>query len=213
MRDRLTLKQMRRERLDGTSRFERIIRLFSFSLALAVGCGGGNGPAGNPIDCNWLSGPNCYQSTFSPAFGCLPNAMGKLSADGKTCTFASGQIITFDSPVTVPLPSGALVSFTLTTGGGTQCLKATQSSADSFTLTTSAGTFVWTAGGGAASAVCPDGSSYAGSGSSLFQAETCAKTLPPDLLVESGSADVAVGLGGTGMGSSAILALFDCRPM
>jgi hypothetical protein len=203
------------------TRVERPVRLFSFSflVVMAIACGStgssSGSPAANTLDCNWLSGPNCFTSTFSPALGCLPDpkATGKLSTDGKTCTYAGGQVITFDGPVTLPLPSNALVSFTLTTGGGTQCLKVNQSSTDSFTLTTSAGTFVWTAGGGAASAVCPDGSSYAASGSSLLQAETCASKIAPGPSLASGSTSVSFGLAGTGAGSSQLLPIFNCQTM
>ena len=199
------------------------ITAFFFSLsssaALVVACGTSGSSSGSPagtLDCNWLTGPNCYGSTFSPALGCLPDpkATGKLSADGKTCTYAGGQVITFDSPVTLPLPSNAHVSFTLT-GGGTQCLKVNQSSTDSFTLTTSAGTFVWTSGGGADSAVCPDGSSYAASGSSALQAALCASktTGSPAASVGGSSNSVEFWLDGTGAGSTQLLSIFNCTTM
>jgi hypothetical protein len=200
------------------------VTAFFFSLlssaALVVACatsGSSSGSQAGTLDCNWLTGPNCYKSTLSPALGCLPDskATGKLSADGKTCNYASGQVITFDSPVTLPLPSGALVSFTLTTGGGTQCLKVNQSSTDSFTVTTSAGRFVWTAGGGTASALCPDGSSYAASGASLLQAEVCASktTGTPAPSVGTGTGLVEFSFDGTGAASSQLLSIFNCTTM
>jgi hypothetical protein len=203
------------------------MRLFSFSLALAVGCGGtGNssgspgGPASNAIDCNWLTGPNCYKSTFSPALGCLPDpkATGTLSTDGKTCTYAGGQVITFDSPVTLPLPSTTLLSFTLS-NGGTQCLKIDETGTDSFTLTTSAGTFVWTASAsaGTISATCPDGSSYAASGSSALSADVCASkttgTPATSLASSSPPPGMEFYLAGTGAGSSQSIQIFSCQTM
>jgi hypothetical protein len=199
------------------------ITAFFFSLsssaALVVACGTSGSSSGSPagtLDCNWLTGPNCYKSTFSPALGCLPDpkATGTLSADGMTCTYAGGQVITFDSPVTLPLPSTTLLGFTLSSGG-TQCLKINQTSTDSFTLTTSQGTFVWTASGGAISATCPDGSSYAASGSSALQAEVCANktTLIPTASLGRGSTSVSFGLAGTGVGASQFMSIFGCQTM
>jgi hypothetical protein len=213
-----------------------MIHLFSLSLALGVGCGSsGNFPArdgssgspdgfsGSPdaagtmgaIDCNWLTGPNCYKSTFAPAVACLPDskATGTLSVDGKTCTYASGQVITFSTPLTLPVPSGTLLNFTMTTGGGSLCLSVQQTTKDTFGIATSAGAFAWAVTGDTAAAVCPDKSTYVATGSALLQAEVCASksTGSPATSLSSDSTSVQYWLDGTGVGSTQLLPIFNCQ--
>jgi hypothetical protein len=187
----------------------------SSSAALVVACGTSGSSSGSPagtLDCNWLTGPNCYKSTLSPALGCLPdpNAKGTMSADGKTCTYAGGQVIAFDNPVKLPLASKALLTFTVTSGG-TQCLKVNQAT-NGFTVTTSAGSFVWTSDGGAVSATCPDGSSYAASEASALKALACASKVmnSPSAGAGSTSTEMVFGLDGTGPSH---LPIFDCTTM
>ena len=208
---------------------------FSFSFALVVACGGTGSPGpdssssshdgftGSPdaatsstLDCSWLTGPNCYKSTFSPALGCLPDpkARGTLSADGKTCTYATGQVIAFASPIMVPLPSMTPLNFTLT-AGGVQCLKVNESGPNTFTITTSVGTFAWAASAsdGSLSATCPDGTMYAAPETIAIKAEACASktTGGPSTSVGGTSTDLSFYLGGTGSGAATYLQIFDCE--
>jgi len=190
----------------------------SASAALVVACGASGSSSGSPastLDCNWLAGPNCYQSTVSAASGCLPdsNASGTMSADGKTCTYASGQVVRFDSPVTLPLPSQQYLSFTVTTGG-TQCLEFTQSTSDNFTVTTSGGTFVWATQGDAESATCPNGSSFTTAGTkgdlALISCDG-GQGAPPGTAVVDGATTLQFLL--FGLGSPSGLPIFACDTM
>jgi hypothetical protein len=152
-------------------------------FALAVGaCSSQSGTSstsgGGLLDCAYLTSVNnCWKSTTAAAARCVPSPteQGTMSADGKTCTYASGPVITFDNPVTSSGSSGPW-SFTLTTGGKT-CVRLTQPSSHSQTLTTSLGTLSVALVGaqGDLSLTCPDGTTYSGPQSSL---SGCEKALP-----------------------------------
>ncbi len=185
---------------------------FSCAVAMAA-CGSSSGSAGNPLDCNWLAGSNCYKATVSATSACLPDSTtsGTLSADGKTCTYANGQVITFEPPVMMPLSTGQPLHFTLTSGG-TQCLKVDESGSGSFTLTTTDGTFASALQGGVLTATCPDGSSYGVSGSSALALLYCdGGGTPPSTAVGSGTNSLQFWLGG--LGTATLLPVFDCRSM
>jgi hypothetical protein len=124
------------------------------------------------LDCNLARGDNCWKTTVAAAAGCLPpaNESGTLAPDGITCTYASGAVVTFVSPIVFPpilsLQAVVIPSFTVTTGG-TQCLRYDTTSPYPMeyrsSITTSAGTV--TLQGSATSAyelTCPDDSYYAG---------------------------------------------------
>jgi hypothetical protein len=187
---------------------------FSFSCAVVIAaCGSSSGSAGNPIDCNWLAGSNCYKATVSATSACLPDSTtsGALSADGKTCTYPSGQVITFDPPVMMPLSADQLLHFTLTSGG-TQCLKVDQGGSGSFTVTTTDGTFASTSQGGVLTATCPDGSSYSVSGSNALALLSCdGGGTPPSTASGSGTNTLQFWLGG--LGTATLLPVFDCHSM
>jgi hypothetical protein len=80
-------------------------------LALStLGCSGGDDDdeavlAGQPLDCAWFMGDNCWKTLVASAASCVPPAaeQGVLSADGKACTYASGYDIVFNEPVVLPL--------------------------------------------------------------------------------------------------------------
>ncbi|MGO9836656.1 MAG: hypothetical protein ACLP1X_20870, partial [Polyangiaceae bacterium] len=119
------------------------------------------------FNCAWINGPNCWKTAVASATGCLPSALAKgtLSADGMTCTYPSGTIITFSSPV-VPGPSLMSPTNFVVITNGVQCLRYT-TGADSDTVTLPAGpvTFSGQADGGVrvvASLTCPDGTTYSG---------------------------------------------------
>jgi hypothetical protein len=155
--------------MSATSRVALVV------LAMAAGAcssqsGGSSAPQGS-LDCAYLTSMNsCWKSVTAAAAACVPPAgqQGTMSADGKTCTYASGAVVTFDNPLTASGSSGPW-SFTLTTGGKT-CLRWTQPAPNLETLTTSLGTFSQGADGGIRGEFtlsCPDNTTLSGSESSI----------------------------------------------
>jgi hypothetical protein len=160
--------------------------------ALTVACGSGvrsGGPASLPdaaspdagvglLDCAYLTGANnCWRSTIAAAAGCLPSRTdhGTVSADGKTCTYASGPVVVFDNPLTASATDGPW-SFAVTSGGK-ECLRFTEPSSHDETLTTAAGTLSLALVGAQADLelTCPGGMTYSGSQANLAG---CTNALP-----------------------------------
>jgi hypothetical protein len=134
--------------------------------AITVACsssssGSGSGGGGGAFDCSWLQSDNCWKTTAAAAESCLPASTetGTLSADNKSCTFASGATVTFDSPLTLPTPQMPLWNFTVTKGGQT-CLAFHESDGMHMSLKTSAGTTTYSADSSTVAVSCPNGSSY-----------------------------------------------------
>ena len=91
--------------------------------AVGINCGSSGGPSGT-LDCAWGAGDNCWKTTASAAQSCLPSPSetGTFSADRSTCTYATGPVVTFTPPLTLPVPtSGATWNFTVA-NGATPCL-------------------------------------------------------------------------------------------
>lgn len=128
-------------------------------LALLVGCSSGK----DTLDCDYLaSTDNCWKTTASPAASCLPAEadIGVLADDNSSCTYASGQVITFDPPLTLPLPDQPAWDFTVTTNGA-ECLHYTEpSDGKGFTLTVMGDTVSESISGGSLSLSCPDDTSF-----------------------------------------------------
>jgi len=80
----------------------------------------------------------------------------------KTCTYASGAVVTFDSALVLPVPDDPTWSFTVTSGGQ-QCLRFQDTSESSFTLTVSGQTFTESAAGLALVITCPDQTTFSNS--------------------------------------------------
>jgi hypothetical protein len=135
--------------------------VLSVAIVAGGGCSSGNA-AGGSLDCGWLMGNNCWKSTASAAAACLPAASdtGTLSADGSTCTYASGQVVSFTPPVVLPLSDGNTWNFTVTSGGQT-CLQFESTQSTSLKLVVQGKTFTETANAATGSLTysCPDGSS------------------------------------------------------
>ena len=79
------------------------------AVPLGLGCSSGGDGSNTPsasLDCAWLAGNNCWKSTLAQAESCLPpkSESGTLSADMKSCTYASGAVVTFDSALVLPVP-------------------------------------------------------------------------------------------------------------
>jgi hypothetical protein len=180
---------------------------------LAVGCGGGSDDdkttslAGAPLDCAWLDSNNCWKTTVAAATSCLPDPTthGTLSADGATCTYASGTTVDFTTPVTLPLDfeNEPDWHFTVTTDGQ-QCLSYDSSS--NLMLDVRGMTVSEKTAGFALQVTCPDGSQYAAQNAlDLFG---CLLMNGPGS-VDSGS-DTSINLGLLN-GTSNPLPVFDCE--
>lgn len=81
--------------------------------ALTLGCSGGDddddddgGEAleGAPLDCAWIANGNCWGDVLYPVASCVPakSDTGMLSADGASCTYASGHSVAFTPPLDLP---------------------------------------------------------------------------------------------------------------
>ena len=103
-------------------RYDRRMRLrfaMMVTVSLGIACSSSNGGDGSPaasLDCAWLAGNNCWKSTISDAQSCLPpkDETGILSADMKSCTYASGAVVTFDQALVLPVPDEPMWNFTVT---------------------------------------------------------------------------------------------------
>ena len=117
---------------------------------------------GSTLDCAWLAGDNnCWRATADEAAACLPptTETGVLSADGKTCTYASGAQVTFTPALVVPVPDNMKWNFTITNSGA-DCLHF--ESTNGFKLVVSGHTVTEGRSGAAGIQIsCPDGTTYA----------------------------------------------------
>ena len=141
------------------------------------GSSGSSGGPGGTLDCAWLSSDNCWKTTAAAAQSCLPASteMGTLSADNKTCTYASGATVTFDTALTLPLPSDpSMVTWNLTvTKSGQSCLGLHQSSGNDFSLSSSQGTTTAGVSTAGYTVSCPGGASYSATGANAIDLLSC----------------------------------------
>jgi hypothetical protein len=146
--------------------------------------------------------------------------MGTLSADNKTCTYASGATVTFDTALTLPLPSDPMQvtwNFTLTKNGQT-CLALHQSSQQSLSLSTSAGTASTSLSSAGYTVSCPGGASYSAASSDLLNLLSCDAGVFggfPGTGYSSSSTSVSLSLVGAGgsqtLGPGAGIPVFNCK--
>jgi hypothetical protein len=143
------------------------------AAAFGAGCGGSAGKPSASLDCAYLESDNCWKTVTSTAASCLPGSSetGTLSADGRTCSYASGDVVTFTPPLV--LPRTVLTwNFTVTTASGASCLSYQDDGHGNVTLTSQGETVEATTPGGPAIAItCPDGTSY--SNPSGFNSMSC----------------------------------------
>jgi hypothetical protein len=158
--------------------------------------GGGSGQGG-ALDCAWSRSSNCWKSAVASASSCLPPpaAQGTISADGTTCTYASGTVITFQPPLLGNLGYVALSRFQTTTGGSGCLSYALNDAGTGSSITTPAGTITLAVDKSKESLTltCPDGTSYVADGP---DAEAELSTCPegaPGFDVASGGAGSADG--------------------
>lgn len=192
---------------------------------VAIGCGsssaGDGGPNGSngtgaSLDCAWLASDNCWKTTATSASSCLPPATetGVLSSDNKTCTYASGAVVTFGTPLVLPLPDNPTWDFTIANGGQT-CLHYADTGSG-FSLTVGSQTVDEAVSGSLGIQVrCPTGAFY--STSNAFELFSCGGDGGPAFGGLPGNAysdsmtSVSLGLIGTSSTSSNELSLFNCE--
>jgi hypothetical protein len=170
---------------------------------------GGSGAGAGGLDCAWLAGDNCYKQAVAASASCLP-AMGDkgvLSQDATTCTYPSGQVVTFDEPLVLPAPLETKWKFTITSQGQ-MCLRWVEGSQQGqFTLTTGAGTFTENTTGFGLELTCPDGHSV--SNSNALELFGCEGGLPAFPGTEWTSSDTSVSLGLLGT-TGGLTPVFNC---
>jgi hypothetical protein len=145
------------------------------SFAWALGCGGSSS-GGKSLDCAYLASDNCWKTTATAAASCVPaqSEVGTFSADGKTCTYASGVVVTFTPALVLPLPTNGTQSwnFTVATAAAATCLAYKDDGNGGITLTVQGQTVKETPVGALGlSLTCPDGTSY--SNSNAFSIFSC----------------------------------------
>lgn len=174
-------------------------------VAVLASCGGAD-----DLDCEYLaSEDNCWKTTTTAATSCLPpsDMIGVLSADNTTCTYPTGQVITFTPALVLPLGNDHQWNFTITNNGA-PCLEYSDDD-DGFVLTSSAGTVSESLDGRELEISCPDGTSF--SNSNALELLSCPDSnfgnLPGNTS-SSGSTSVQFGLLNTG---EDILDVFECQ--
>ena len=181
-------------------------------IALVMGVLAGCSSSKN-LDCAYLAGENCWKTTAAEAASCLPpsGATGLLAADNSSCTYTTGQVVTFSPALTLPL-SGAKNDWNFTLSmNGAECLHYEESA--------SSGNFSLTVGKHTVSEieqppmglelVCPDGQSY--SNSNAFSLLSCPGgmfTTLPGNATSSTSTSVSFSLINTD--SPNAVTVFDC---
>lgn len=196
----------------------RIVSIAMLVLAVGSGCGGSSGGSSSTLDCAWLAGDNCWKMTANEAVACLPptTETGTLSADNKTCTYASGSQVTFTPALVFPIPlDNPAWNFTITKGGA-DCLHF-ENPSDGFKLVVGGHTVTEGRSGALGISVsCPDGTTA--TNANAINLLDCGADggaslggLPGNVsssFSTSSSASVSVGLLGT---SNDSLPLFDCQ--
>jgi len=187
----------------------------AIGLVGALGCGGSSGGGSNGLDCNYLASNNCWKTTAATASSCLPpmSETGVLSADGSTCTYPSGDVVTFTPPLALPLPDTPKWNFAVKTSSGAPCLSYVDDGNGGITLTVQGQTVKETPQGTLGLKLsCPDGTSYANANAfSLFSCPDA--SLLGDLPGAAWSYDdTSVSLSLTASGaSSSDQQVFSCR--
>jgi hypothetical protein len=183
-----------------------------------VGCSGGTGGSSASLDCAYLASDNCWKTTTSMATSCLPPAseIGVLSSNNATCTYPSGDVVTFATPLVFPIPDTPNWKFTITTGTGQGCLQYEDTSAGLSLTVQGQAVTERPSGPQGLTLSCPDGTSY--SNSNAFDLLDCGDDggaflggLPGDTWSSSNDVGVSFGLIGTSTTSSDELPLFDCQ--
>ena len=144
-----------------TMRRMRIVLIVAMVLGVGFACGGSGG-GGSALDCAWLASDNCWKMTADEATACLPptTEAGVLSADGKTCTYASGTQVTFTPALVLPIPDNADWNFTITKAGA-DCLHFENTQAGIKLVVSGHTVNEGLSGPTGLRIACPDGTAYA----------------------------------------------------
>jgi hypothetical protein len=181
-----------------------------------AGCGGSAAKPSAPLDCAYLeSSANCWRSVASAALSCLPGSseIGTLSADRSTCSFASGDTVTFTPPLPAPTTAAVPVqwNFTVTTSSGAACLSFNQRTDGTMTLTVQGDTVTVTDIGAKGLALtCPDGTTYANPAGLMSCADASLYSLLPAYGSALSSATAYFALTGA-TGADTEEAIFTCQ--
>jgi hypothetical protein len=151
--------------------------------------------------------------TIDDAASCLPPATesGVMSADNKTCTYASGAVVTFNPALVFPITNAMVWNFTIASNGQ-DCLHY-EDTALGFKLTVAGQTVTESSSGGLGLTVsCPDGKSYSNSNSlSLFDCNADSGASAGGIPGKATSwTDTSVSFGLIGNSSSSEAQLFNC---
>jgi hypothetical protein len=169
-------------------------------VVVGINCGSSGGPSGT-LDCAFLAGDNCWKTTASAAQSCLPSPSetGTFSADRSTCTYATGAVVTFTPPLTLPVPNtGALWNFSVA-NGASPCLAYKEDAGKAMTLTVMGQTFTESPAGTGLNVKCPDGTSFSNSNAlSLFSCPGSNFGGLPGIAWAGTSTSLSVGLINTG---------------
>jgi hypothetical protein len=181
--------------------------------ATSAGCGASGAPSA-ALDCNYLASDNCWKTTATMGSSCLPpmSATGVLSADGGTCTYATGEVVTFTPPLVLPLPDTPRWNFTVKSSSGAPCLSYADDGNGGITLTVQGQTVRETPQGTLGlKLTCPDGTSYATSNAfTLFDCPDAGLLDDvPGAFWSDSDTSVSLSLLGSG-GSSSDGAVFSC---
>lgn len=150
-------------------------RSILWMAAFGVGCatdGNGPGTAGTTqtLTCEIIAGPNCWKDAVDEVAACAPGVTvaAKMSADGRTCTYPSGDTATFDTNATAVASLGQTFAFDLTAHGA-PCVGFSDEG-DGTSLRTASGTAAWETIGKTTRLRCPDGTAYE---AETFAVQTC----------------------------------------
>ena len=117
---------------------------------------------------------NCWHQLVVPIEACLGDVEGEkgvLTADGKTCTYASGRAVTFAIPLD-PTKKYEDKDFTVTVGGKA-CLHYVEvKTSSTFSITGPDGLVLRESGalsGGSGTLTCPDGTSFLIDGATVLK--------------------------------------------
>jgi len=137
---------------------------------LALGCSSSGDDdssstiAGQPLDCAWLAGDNCWKDMIQAAMACVPpsSESGTLTADGSSCSYASGTSVTFNTKIVLPFPDSGQDDWDFSlASGGTECLSYHDDASDNERLTVQGMTYSEKTVGVGLQVTCPDGTQYA----------------------------------------------------
>jgi hypothetical protein len=177
----------------GSHSFSDVLALLLLVLAEAGCVATKDVPDAGTLNCEFLTGDNCWRASVAAVLGCLPPSTerGTFGVDGESCVYPSGTTITFAEPVRLTggaAPSGLSPKFTIE-NADTQCLQADVASGMAV-LTSPLGTVRIGQGpmAGTRTLTCPDGTSYIGSAEELATCDNVVPSVVLDVVSESNDA-------------------------